>query len=221
MSIPNYQSTVAALAAQYPAEWRAAHTGGPQTEAFIRRLAWVLHQQDARVGLNGKRGNPSDISDDALCYDGVSEKGDVDPTRGGAPVTVIDCIVAAGGPNPQPAWNLADKATPQPHAAWVQPQPVGGEVPGPSPTPTPTPTPAPDCRYQPVDLAPVLARLDALMERMEAIEAEQEAQREDIATAAAYAKDCRAALANGLAIEATGSGLRWVGSQQIIGTAKG
>ena len=46
MSIPNYQNVVADLAAQYPDEWRAAHTGGPQTEAFIRRLAWVLHRRD-------------------------------------------------------------------------------------------------------------------------------------------------------------------------------
>lgn len=216
MSIPNYQSTVAALAAQYPAEWRAAHTGGPQTEAFIRRLAWVLHQQDPRVGLNGKRGNPVDISDDALCYDGVSEKGDTDPTRGGAPVTVIDCIVAAGGPNPQPAWGAVGPATPQPHAAWVQPQPVGGEVPGPSPTP-PAPTPPPDCRYQPVD-PQIMAKLDFLIGRLDEIEDNMDADRE--ATRLEIA-DVRAALANGLAIEATGTGLRWVGSQSITGTAKG
>lgn len=127
--IPNYKHVVEAVAARYPQEWRQAHTGSPQTDDFIKILAWELHQLDQRVGLNGKRGNPIDTSDDALCYNGVSLLGDVDPHRGDAPVTVIDVIGAAGGPNPTPQWGAVGPATPRPHAAWIKPQPAGQSVP--------------------------------------------------------------------------------------------
>jgi len=212
MSIPNYRAVVAELAAQYPAEWRAAHTGGPQTEAFIRRLAWVLYQRDPRFGLNAKRGNYDDISDDVVNY--IGEGPGHDP-RTGQPVTVIDVIVAAGGPNPQPAWNAINQPGP---GGWVQPQPVDGEAPTPEPGPSPTPPPpAPECRYQPVD-PQIMAKLDFLIGRLDEIEDNMDADRE--ATRLEIA-DVRAALSNGLAIEATGTGLRWVGSQSITGTAKG
>ena len=196
MSIPNYLGVVRDLAAQYPDEWRAAHANGPQTEAFIRRLAWVLHQRDPRVGLNGKRGNPSDISDDVICYDGVSERGDVDPTRGNAPVTVIDVIASAGSPNASPAWFAVGPATPHPHAAWVRPTPVGGETPAPGPTPTPTPG---------TDLTPVLdvlrgleavmvghgERLRDIETRLSAIMDEQEVQQAEIVACVEAARQAR------------------------------
>lgn len=123
--IPNHIQTVERLAAQYPAEWAAAHTGGPQTEAFIRRLASVLHAIDPRFGLNGKRGNPNDISDDVVCFDGEASGGDYDPTRNNVPVTVIDVIGGAGGPNPVATWNHPLKPS---AAAWVKPGPVSGGV---------------------------------------------------------------------------------------------
>lgn len=132
MIIPDCLHIVSDLAARYPDEWWQAHRpsgGGPKTEAFVRRLAWVLHSTvDPRFGLCGKRGNPADISDDALCYDGVSVLGDVDPTRGGVPVTVLDVIGGAGGPTPTAQWGAAGPATPRPHAAWVRPEPVGEGV---------------------------------------------------------------------------------------------
>lgn len=138
MGIPNGRHVVERLAAQYPQEWKRAHNpsgGGPETEAFIRRLAWVLHSTvDQRFGLNGKRGNPNDISDDAICFAGESLLGDVDPTRGNAPVTVLDVIGGAGGLNPTPQWGAVGPATPQPYAAWVQPQPVGDAQPAPGPS---------------------------------------------------------------------------------------
>lgn len=159
MSIPNHQNIVSELAAQYPDEWRAAHTGGPQTEAFIRRLAWVLHQRDPRFGLNGKRGNYDDISDDVVNY--IGEGPGHDP-RTGQPVTVIDVIVAAGGPNPQPAWNAINQPGP---GGWVQPQPVDGE-PVPQPTPTPTPTPSP----VPIDLSPLFAVIADLGQQLDILQ---------------------------------------------------
>ena len=153
MAIPNCQSIVADLAGQFPDEWRAAHTGGRDTEAFIRRLAHVLHTTvDARFGLNGKRGNPNDISDDALNFKGEGPGND--PTDGNRPVTVIDVIAAAGGPDARPSWQVfSDLPGP---GAWVKPEPVGsGSAGGGSPSPTPPPPTAPDLR-------PILDAIKAL-----------------------------------------------------------
>lgn len=157
MAIPDCRDVVSRLAAQYPDEWKKAHKpsgGGPETEAFIRRVAYVLHTTvDPHFGLTGKRGDPNDISDDALCYDGVSVLGDRDPTRGNAPVTVIDVIGGAGGPNPTVTWNPVG---PAPSAAWVKPEPVGsGSADGGTPSPTsPQPTGP--------DLTPILNTLKSL-----------------------------------------------------------
>ena len=167
-TIPNYQHIVTQMAADYPAEWQAAHTGGPQTEAFIRRLAYRLWQMDPRIGLNGKRGNPNDISDDALCFDGVAAGGDYDPTRGGVPVTVIDVIAAAGGPNPAPAW--AYPLTPA-AAAWVRPQPVEdgtGDGGGDGPVDPPTPEP---CRFEAEALDAIEASVYGIQDDMAGLHA--------------------------------------------------
>ena len=185
MAIPNCQHVVAQLSQQYPQEWRDAHNpsgGGPHTEAFIRRLAWVLHSTvDARFGLNGKRGNPNDISDDALNFRGVGPGHD--PTNGNAPVTVIDCIGGAGGPNPTPAWQVFD-TLPGP-GAWVQPVPVDGSVGGgvTSPTPRP-PSPAPDLRPVLDALAALDARVTGLALEVSDVKARLFTTERDAATAA-------------------------------------
>jgi hypothetical protein len=203
MSIPNGRHVVEQLAAQHPQEWWDAHRpsgGGPKTEAFIRRLAWVLHSTvDPRFGLCGKRGNPADISDDALCYDGVSQLGDVDPTRGGVPVTVLDVIGGAGGPTPTAQWGAAGPATPRPHAAWVRPEPVGGVSSGGGGTPLPAPpVPVPG-----PDLTRVLARLDALVAatsalraQLDAIEASSAAAASEALKAAGRASDIKTQIEN-------------------------
>lgn len=213
MSIPNYQSVVADLARQYPAEWQAAHRGGPQTEAFIRRLAWVLHQRDPRFGLNGKRGNYDDISDDVVNY--IGEGPGHDP-RTGQPVTVIDVIVAAGGPNPQPAWNSINQPGP---GGWVQPSPVGGDVPTPQP-PTPQPQPTPACRYQPPDLSALDALDDTQRETLLAVQALQH----EVAALRLEVQDARAALRNGLAVNGTIAGKAsggWTGDKAIAAVLSG
>ncbi len=159
MPIPVCKHIVEQLAAEYPDEWRKAHNpsgGGPETEAFIRRLAWVLHSTvDARFGLNGKRGNYSDISDDVVNW--IGEGPGHDPATG-KPVTVIDVIGGAGGPDPRPMW-MPFSDLPGP-GGWVRPEPVGGSGSGGGGTPLPAPPqPAPG-----PDLTPVLKRLDVLME---------------------------------------------------------
>lgn len=137
--LSNYQHDIAALAQQHPEAWRNAHTGNVQTEDFIRLAAAALHAKDPNVGLNGKRGNPSDISDDALAV--FAEDGDV-TDRTGRKMFIIDCIAGAGGSNPQPAW--ASVGGPSP-GAWVKPEAVTpGKPPQPPAPPPPPPVVLPD-----------------------------------------------------------------------------
>lgn len=108
MACPNYQADVERCAAENPDAWTNAHTGNAHTEDFIRILAAELYAKDARVGLNGKRGVPTDISDDALNV--------LDPDDGpghtpeGDQCWVVDVIIGAGGPNPTPTWNAFSDA---------------------------------------------------------------------------------------------------------------
>lgn len=137
MAIPNCKHVVEQLAAQYPDEWKAAHTGGARTEDFIRRLAWVLHSTvDAGFGLLGQYGDPNRIADDAIMY--LGEGPGVDKGTG-RPQSGFDVIGGAGGPSPTPTWN--DISGPG-AAIWVQPAPVGsGSGGGGAPPPTsPQPT---------------------------------------------------------------------------------
>lgn len=124
--IPNMLAEVEKCKADHPKEWASAHTGGPGTEDFIRLLATRLHRIEPRFGLNGKRGNPLDISDDAINW--IGEGPGHDPSTG-LPVTVFDVIRGAGGPTPQPSWDRIDLAGP---GAWVQ---SGGTAPLPAPSP--------------------------------------------------------------------------------------
>lgn len=142
MAVPDHRDDVAAAAARYPDAWRHAHTGDARTEEFIRLLAADLHAINPRFGLNGKRGNPNDISDDALNYRGEGDQ--FDPTNGNSPVSVIDVIVGAGGPNPQPGWGLFPGNV---HAgAWVQPERVTPPVEPQKPPVEPPVPPVPPSR---------------------------------------------------------------------------
>lgn len=137
MAIPNCKHVVEQLAAQYPDEWKAAHTGGARTEDFIRRLAWVLHSTvDAGFGLLGQYGDPNRIADDVIMY--LGEGPGVDKGTG-RPQSGFDVIGGAGGPAPTPTWN--DISGPG-AAIWVKPASVGsGSGGGGTPPPTsPQPT---------------------------------------------------------------------------------
>lgn len=127
MAIPNMLEEVKRCKEANPVAWRNAHTGNPQTEDFIRILAKDLHEIDPRFGLNGKRGNPLDISDDAINFIGEGPGHDPITLQ---PVTVFDVIRGAGGPNPEASWDRIDQDGP---GAWVDPNVV--------PIPTPSPTP--------------------------------------------------------------------------------
>lgn len=128
--IPNLLSEVEACKREYPEAWQHAHTGSARTEEFIRLLAARCHAISPRFGLNGKRGNPDDISDDCLNFKG--EGPGHDPTNGNTPVTVIDVIGSAGSPAAYPTWQVFTNL-PGP-GAWVKPsaaaQPPSTSYPG-------------------------------------------------------------------------------------------
>jgi hypothetical protein len=113
MAIPNLMHEVDAARRKYPQAWANAHTGGPGTEDFIRLLARDLRlAHGPRWGLNGKRGNPNDISDDVIAYQGEGTA--VDVTNGNTAMEIIDVIGKAGNPvnhpdpneRPFPVWNV-------------------------------------------------------------------------------------------------------------------
>jgi hypothetical protein len=132
--VPNMLVEVEKIKKKFPEAWANAHTGNAHSEDFIRILAAHLHAMDPKFGNNGKRGNPADLSDDALNYKG--EGPGHDPTNGNMPITVIDVIGAAGSPGAYPTWQVFDNL-PGP-GAWVKPTPVVAPQP-PQPTLPPYP----------------------------------------------------------------------------------
>lgn len=189
MSIPNCLHIVNDLRDRFPDEWRNAHTGNAQTEDFIRRLAWVLHDSvDPRFGLLGQRGDPNRIGDDVVLYTG--EGPGRDPLTGAA-VSAFDVIVGAGGPNPQAGWGFINQGG---SAAWVKPEPVGDSGSGGGGTPTPPqPPPAPD--YMP-KLNAIATALADIYARLAVVEREASAAATESLNAASRASEIKTQIAN-------------------------
>jgi hypothetical protein len=144
------------VAAEDPARWACAHSGRSCEHDWITAAAAALHRVDPRFGLNGKRGNPNDISMDVITY----RLGD-DPRYTAA----WDVCAACGSSSARVVWNeITNYSTiGQPGTAiWIQPPSVGPAPPPPTPTPQPTPTPVPPPAA--VDLSGIEARL-AVQER--------------------------------------------------------
>lgn len=128
---------VNAAKTRYPDAWKSAHVeGDPARYDFIHLLAEDIHAKYPEVALNGKRGNPSDISMDAL---NIRDESGPGRTPDGKRCWVVDVIQGAGGSNPQPTWNR-----------FSDPQSSSGAhvLPGASPQPpTPIPPSAPSFPY--------------------------------------------------------------------------
>lgn len=140
--VPNMKATIEQLARDNPNTFACAHTSAPCGHNFVKLVACKLNPQpsEGRFGLNGKRGNPKDLSYDALNYRGVGPGVDkANPANN--PVTVIDFIVGAGAPGARVDWNpFSDPEASS--GAWVQPR-CKGDVWDPNAVdPTPQP-PAP------------------------------------------------------------------------------
>lgn len=128
---------------QYPTDWGNAHNHQPSGNVYIRRVAWAVHLAlpQLGVGLNGKRGNPQDMSQDILAF-----RNDTGCVNACAPgwLELRDIIGNAGtsqaslvyGDVTQKTIDLNEKG------CWIAPEPVGGEpVPIPEPVPEVPPYP--------------------------------------------------------------------------------
>lgn len=137
--ITNYLEEVKAAKVKYADAWTHAHVAGdPRRWDWIRLFAKDLHAKDAKVGLNGKRGNPNDLSMDAINFL-CDEEDSAGRTPDGQPCAVVDCIGSAGIPSQFPVWNVFDSLV-EGSGAWVDPNAV---TPIP-PTPQPPAFPYPD-----------------------------------------------------------------------------
>lgn len=136
--IPNYLEDVKAAKVKYADAWTHAHVAGdPRRHDWIRLFAKDLHAKDVHVGLNGKRGNPLDLSMDAinlLCDEDESDG----RTPEGFPCVVVDVIGSAGIPSQFPVWNVLDTLI-EGSGAWVDPTATP-----PIPQPPPPAFPYPD-----------------------------------------------------------------------------
>lgn len=113
VALPNYFSVVGDYAAAHPAELAAScqDTGG--NWAFMDGVVAALQAADARFGYNGKRGDTSDPSQDAVSY----YHGILPPTLGSPDVYVIDVIGGHCGPTPTPTYS--NVTTPSARGAYM------------------------------------------------------------------------------------------------------
>lgn len=149
--------------------------------AFTDAVASLLYAEDARWGRNGKRGNPDDLSHDAIAFRNPSSP---------FGVSIVDIIGGAGGPDPRVAWidQTAETIRQGTRGVWVKPTGslppclTGGPVPAPTPTPAPTPAPA-------VDLAPIVAALQRIEARLAVLEQRPTPAPVDLSAIDAYIDD--------------------------------
>lgn len=162
MSAPNRIDIVEAVHRDHPGLIHRPHD-------FTAVVCAALHAVDPRFGLNGKRGNPHDRSEDCTAY-----LDDTSPLVGsdGRRIRIIDFIAGANGPSPSPAWIDQTQATiaAGTTGVWVQPDRV---APAPTPTPTPTPSPQPPPAPPSTDLSAIKAQLASLLEVIQVLVAGQ------------------------------------------------
>jgi hypothetical protein len=117
---PNCEDVVVLCREAFPFEWSVMRENGD--DRFIRRLASILHYGwpageivgDHNFGLNGKRGNPADISVDCVAYKNPTV------TFG---VETLDVIVDRDGPGARPGWSnvTRDDDDDRVLAVWLRP----------------------------------------------------------------------------------------------------
>lgn len=153
----------------YPQAWACAHVESRSCKAdWINLAASALHAVDPRFGLNGKRGNPNDVSMDVITYLLHPDN----PRM----VAAWDVCGGCGAPGARVVWSeITNYSTiGQPGTAiWIRPAPAagggsGGTGTGSGGTGGPPP-PAP------VDLRPVLDAIASLVARVDAVEGKADA----------------------------------------------
>jgi hypothetical protein len=99
LRLPNRASVVEEVARQYPGDLRNSCREHGGNNRFLFRVVERLRQEDTRWGLNWKRANVGDMSQDAVTYNYGS-----DPDEGTFWVHVVDIIGGHCGSNPNPTW---------------------------------------------------------------------------------------------------------------------
>ena len=124
----------------FPDAWARAHrASNPAGSEFIRRVALALRAYGINAGVNGKRGNVNDLSQDPVTFP-VASGGVRDGSGTYAQIAIIDLIGAAGSDNANITWidvtqETIDKGD---IGAFVLPE-VSGTTPVPPPVTTPPP----------------------------------------------------------------------------------
>lgn len=97
------------IKARFPRAWTNAHNkvAAPNKrdrEEYCQRVVWGLRAIGIPAAMNGKRGNPADLSEDIVALPNVDDAGNA---HGGAPDTSgrwlaieIRDIISSAGPNP-------------------------------------------------------------------------------------------------------------------------
>jgi hypothetical protein len=135
--VPNLINVIEQTRRDYPTAWKNCHRaelGQALSEEFARRAAYACSLVDPRFGLNGKRGDPNDLSDDCVCF--LHDDGRE---------SVIDFGGGAGGDNPTVQWSIVGhyQVPGAPRQLWIKAAPVGGSSGGNGGGGTAPPPPAP------------------------------------------------------------------------------
>lgn len=110
---PDDSAVVEAYALAHPAELANSCVAQGGNNDFMNGVIAALQAVDPRYGGNGKRGNTSDPSQDAISY----YYGAGAPTFGSHCVYVIDIISGHCGPDPSTAW--INVTSPTTEGAWL------------------------------------------------------------------------------------------------------
>ncbi len=119
----------------------------PSGEVYIRRVAWAIKQakltfpdgKPLLVGLNGKRGNPNDLSQDVITFPNSSGAPDSNPigANNSGGVEIRDIIGNAGTSQANLVYGDVTQATIDKgeKGCWIEPTEVSGANPNPIPQP--------------------------------------------------------------------------------------
>lgn len=131
--VPNYRQHVQACIDRYPAAWGCLNEARACKLDFIILCARDIHGFDMAVGLNGKRGDPRNLSADILDFKGLGTT--VDVIHGGA-LAIVDIAFASDDPARRRVdWNQHDIGP----GTWVDPFSVDPSTGGALQPPTPQP----------------------------------------------------------------------------------
>jgi len=108
LPLPDLSNVAYAIGNAYRGDLRASCVGSGGNNVWLYRLVQALRQHDTRWGLNWKRGNRGDMSQDAVTYNFSA-----DADEGTTNVYIIDVISDHCGGNPQAAWIDNTEATRQ------------------------------------------------------------------------------------------------------------